>query len=125
MGDTASSAPPLSPRPLTGLSVLMDKPYSFHPGESSDLNDSAPTRAQTKIAAAHVGSASFAFKTWGFDTKMTIWTGLVGLIANLGVATVLTLVLGRFARGQDETSPATMRWPRSGRSRSGGSRPQV
>jgi SSS family solute:Na+ symporter len=54
--------------------------------------------------AAHFGSASFAFKTWGFDTKMTIWTGIVGLIANLIVATALTLVFGRLPRGRDETS---------------------
>jgi len=56
--------------------------------------------------AAHFGSASFAFKTWGFDTKMTIWTGIVGLIANLIVATALTPLLGRLPRGRDETSPA-------------------
>jgi hypothetical protein len=37
---------------------------------------------------------------------MTIWTGIVGLIANLIVATALTLVLGRLPRGHDETSPA-------------------
>jgi hypothetical protein len=36
--------------------------------------------------AAHSGSASFAFSTWGFDTKVTIWTGIVG-IAVLSLAT--------------------------------------
>jgi SSS family solute:Na+ symporter len=56
--------------------------------------------------AAHFGSASFAFKTWGFDTKMTIWTGIIGLLANLVVATALTPLLGRLPRGRDETSPA-------------------
>jgi solute:Na+ symporter, SSS family len=56
--------------------------------------------------AAHFGSASFAFKTWGFDTKMTIWTGIVGLLANLIVAAALTPLLGRLPRGQDDTSPA-------------------
>jgi len=61
--------------------------------------------------AAHSGSASFAFKTWGFDTKMTIWTGIVGLIANLIVATALTLVLGRLPRGRDETSPTDYEAP--------------
>ena len=61
--------------------------------------------------AAHFGSASFAFKTWGFDTKMTIWTGIVGLIANLIVATALTLVLGRLPRGRDETSPTDYEAP--------------
>jgi SSS family solute:Na+ symporter len=56
--------------------------------------------------SAHFGSASFAFKTWGFDTKMTIWTGIIGLLANLIVATALTPLLGRLPRGRDETSPA-------------------
>jgi SSS family solute:Na+ symporter len=56
--------------------------------------------------AAHFGSASFAFKTWGFDTKVTIWTGIVGLIANLVVATVLNPLFSRWPRGHDETSPA-------------------
>jgi solute:Na+ symporter, SSS family len=54
----------------------------------------------------HFGSASFAFSTWGLNTKMTIWTGIVGLIANLIVATVLTLLFARLPRGRDETSPA-------------------
>jgi SSS family solute:Na+ symporter len=56
--------------------------------------------------ATHFGSASFAFSTWGFNTKLTIWTGIVGLVANLIVATVLTPLLGRLPRGRDETSPA-------------------
>ncbi len=56
--------------------------------------------------AAHFGSASFAFKTWGFDTKMTIWTGIVGLLANLIVATALTPLFSRLPRGRDETIPA-------------------
>ena len=56
--------------------------------------------------AAHFGSASFAFKTWGFDTKITIWTGIVGLIANLIVATVLNPLFRRLRDGHDETTPA-------------------
>jgi SSS family solute:Na+ symporter len=55
---------------------------------------------------AHFGSASFAFSTWGFHTKMTIWTGIVGVLANLIVATALTPLLARLPRGRDETSPA-------------------
>lgn len=55
--------------------------------------------------AAHFGSASFAFSTWGFNTKMTIWTGIVGVVANLVVATALTPLLARLPRGRDETSP--------------------
>jgi SSS family solute:Na+ symporter len=56
--------------------------------------------------AAHFGSASFAFSTWGFDTKVTIWTGIIGLVANLIVATALTPLFRRLPRGRDETSPA-------------------
>jgi hypothetical protein len=55
---------------------------------------------------AHFGSASFAFSTWGFNTELTIWTGIVGLIANLIVATALTPLLALLPRGRDETSPA-------------------
>jgi SSS family solute:Na+ symporter len=55
---------------------------------------------------AHFGSASFAFKTWGFDTKMAIWTGIVGVVANLIVATVLNPLFSRLPRGHDETSLA-------------------
>jgi solute:Na+ symporter, SSS family len=55
--------------------------------------------------AAHFGSASFALSTWGFHTKVTIWTGIVGVVANLVVASVLTPVLARLPRGQDETKP--------------------
>jgi solute:Na+ symporter, SSS family len=53
----------------------------------------------------HFGSASFAFSTWGFDTKATIWTGIVGVVVNLAVATALTPLLARLPRGRDETSP--------------------
>jgi SSS family solute:Na+ symporter len=56
--------------------------------------------------AAHFGSASFAFSSWGFDTKITIWTGIVGVVANLVVAAVLTPLLRRAPRGNDETQPA-------------------
>lgn len=56
--------------------------------------------------SAHFGSASFSFATWGFNTKITIWTGIIGLAANLVVATALTPLLARLPRGRDETSPA-------------------
>ena len=56
--------------------------------------------------AAHFGSASFAFSAWGINTKVTIWTGIVGLVVNLIVATALTPLLGRLPRGRDDTSPA-------------------
>lgn len=55
--------------------------------------------------ATHFGSASFALSSWGIDTKMTIWTGIVGVVANLVVATALTPPLVWLPRGRDETSP--------------------
>jgi SSS family solute:Na+ symporter len=55
--------------------------------------------------ATHFGGASFALSTWGFHTKMTIWTGIVGLAANLVVAAVLTPLLAWLPRGRDETLP--------------------
>jgi SSS family solute:Na+ symporter len=57
------------------------------------------------LTAHHFGSASFALSTWGFHTKMTIWTGLVGVAANLVVAAVLTPLLAWLPRGRDETTP--------------------
>jgi solute:Na+ symporter, SSS family len=53
----------------------------------------------------HFGSASFAFSTWGLHTSLTIWTGIVGVVANLVVAAALTPLLNRLPRGRDETSP--------------------
>jgi hypothetical protein len=37
---------------------------------------------------------------------MTIWTGIVGLIASLIVATVLNPLFPRLPHGPDETTPA-------------------
>jgi SSS family solute:Na+ symporter len=60
----------------------------------------------TKSATAgHFGSASFALSTLGLHTKVTIWTGIVGVVANLVVAAVLTPLLSWLPRGKDETSP--------------------
>jgi hypothetical protein len=39
-----------------------------------------------------------------FDTKMTIWTGIVGFLANLIVATVLNPLFRRLPHGHDETA---------------------
>jgi SSS family solute:Na+ symporter len=55
---------------------------------------------------SHFGSASFALSTWGLNTKMTIWTGIIGVAANLVVAAVLTPLFARLPRGRDETSAA-------------------
>ncbi|MBO0834639.1 MAG: sodium:solute symporter, partial [Actinobacteria bacterium] len=56
--------------------------------------------------ANHFGGASFPLSTWGFNTKVTVWTGLVGVAANLIVASVLTPVLAWLPRGKDETRPS-------------------
>ena len=76
-------------------------PFSFATSESFD---GRPSESSTQPSG--VGSASFAFSTWGFDTKVTIWTGAVGLVVNLVVAAALTPLLGRLPRGRDQTSPA-------------------
>jgi SSS family solute:Na+ symporter len=55
--------------------------------------------------ANHFGSASFALSTWGLHTKVTIWTGIVGVAANLIVAAVLSPLLAWLPRGSDETNP--------------------
>ncbi|HEY2509047.1 MAG TPA: sodium:solute symporter, partial [Streptosporangiaceae bacterium] len=63
--------------------------------------------------ANHFGSASFALSTWGLDTKVTIWTGIVGVVANLVVAVALTPLLARLPKGTDETSPGDYAEPRA------------
>jgi len=57
------------------------------------------------LTANHFGGASFALSTWGFHTKLTIWTGLVGVAVNLIVAAVLTPLLAWLPKGRDETTP--------------------
>lgn len=58
----------------------------------------------TSPTARHFGSASFPLAIWGVHSKITIWTGIVGLAANLVVSAVLTLLLSRVPRGGDETA---------------------
>lgn len=60
----------------------------------------------TKSATSHhFASASFPLSLWGFHTKVTIWTGIAGLVANLVISGVLTPVLNRLPRGSDSTAP--------------------
>jgi solute:Na+ symporter, SSS family len=66
------------------------------------------TRSTT---ASHFGSASFALSTWGLHTKVTIWTGIIGVAANLLVASVLSPLLALLPRGAEETRPADMQPP--------------
>ena len=56
--------------------------------------------------SAHFGSASFPLSQLGIHTKMAIWTGIVGVIVNLVVATALNPLFARAPRGQDDTSPS-------------------
>lgn len=60
--------------------------------------------ATKSATAAHFGSASFALSSWGLHTKVTIWTGIVGVVANLVVAALLTPLLAWLPQGRDETS---------------------
>jgi SSS family solute:Na+ symporter len=52
---------------------------------------------------AHIGGSSYALSNFGLDTKVTVYTGALALIANLLVVAVGSLVLGRTPRGTDET----------------------
>jgi SSS family solute:Na+ symporter len=54
----------------------------------------------------HFGSSTFALSHWGLNTTAGIWTGIVGLVANVLVSAVLTPVLRRAPRGTDETNAA-------------------
>jgi solute:Na+ symporter, SSS family len=51
----------------------------------------------------HVGGSSYALSNFGFDTKVTVYTGVIALIANLLVVVIGTLVLRGAARGEDRT----------------------
>jgi solute:Na+ symporter, SSS family len=46
----------------------------------------------------HWGGAQFALSHWGFDTKVTIYTGIVAVLVNLLVAVLFTPVFGRAGR---------------------------
>jgi SSS family solute:Na+ symporter len=56
-------------------------------------------------ARPHFGGAQFALSHWGFDTKLTVYTGLIAVAVNLLVAAILTPFLrGRgVAAGDDQT----------------------
>ena len=55
----------------------------------------------------HFGGPQYALSNFGFDGKTTIYTGLVALILNIVVATVVTLLLRAAGRpyGEDQTHP--------------------
>jgi solute:Na+ symporter, SSS family len=54
---------------------------------------------------AHFGGPQFALSKFGFDTKVTIYTGFLALALNLIVAIVVSLVLRGRPRMEDRTTP--------------------
>jgi SSS family solute:Na+ symporter len=56
---------------------------------------------------AHFGGSAFPLSKFGFDTKWTIYVGLVSVAVNLLVAVLLTLILraARVPEGIDGTTP--------------------
>ncbi|PWU48966.1 sodium:solute symporter [Micromonospora globispora] len=56
---------------------------------------------------AHFGGSAFPLEKFGFDTKMTIYVGIVAVLVNLAVAALLTLILraAKVADGVDNTTP--------------------
>jgi SSS family solute:Na+ symporter len=55
----------------------------------------------------HFGGSAFPLEKFGFDTKMTIYAGLVAVVVNLLVAAIISLILRatRVADGADGTTP--------------------
>jgi len=55
----------------------------------------------------HFAGSAFPLSEFGFDTKKTIYVGIVAVLVNLAVAALLTLVLraARVADGVDATTP--------------------
>jgi SSS family solute:Na+ symporter len=56
---------------------------------------------------AHFGGPQYALSHLGFDSKVTIYTGIVALLVNIVVATVVTLIVRAAGRpyGEDSTQP--------------------
>ena len=58
------------------------------------------------IVKEHFGGSAFPLSELGFDTRTTIYAGILAIAANLVVAAVGTLLLrGRVADGEDTTRP--------------------
>jgi SSS family solute:Na+ symporter len=55
----------------------------------------------------HFGGPQYALSHFGFDTKVVIYTGIVALLVNIVVATVVTLIVRAAGRpyGEDATHP--------------------
>ncbi len=79
---------------LTGLWTLWTIPaVTYGPGGT------------TTVTKEHFGGSAFRLSELGFDTRLTIWAGVVALAANLLVSIVATLVLRamKVTDGTDET----------------------
>ncbi|MFL6096255.1 MAG: hypothetical protein ACJ71Y_12460, partial [Blastococcus sp.] len=58
------------------------------------------------VAREHFGGSSFALSKLGFDTKTTVYAGLIAVLVNLVVVVVVTAVLRamKVAEGVDGTA---------------------
>ena len=58
------------------------------------------------LPLSHFGGSLFGLSHFGLNTKLTIWTGIIGVVINIAVALILTPVFSRLPRGIDETEEA-------------------
>ena len=60
----------------------------------------------TTVVKEHFGGSAFKLSELGLDTKLTIWAGIIAIVANLLVAIVVTFVLRAMnvEDGRDETT---------------------
>ena len=59
-----------------------------------------------KTNHAHFGGSAYPLSHFGFDTSATIWVGIIGLLANLIVAAVVTVVLRAMKRAEGNDATA-------------------
>jgi solute:Na+ symporter, SSS family len=64
--------------------------------------------ANATTGKAHFGGPQYALSHLGVDTKVTVYTGIIALIINIVVATVVTLIVRATGRpyGEDGTEPS-------------------
>lgn len=58
------------------------------------------------LPLSHFGGSLFALSHFGLDTPLTMWTGIIGVLVNIAVSFVFTLLFSRLPRGIDETVEA-------------------
>ena len=63
--------------------------------------------AGARTGKAHFGGPQYALSNFGSGTKVTVYTGLIALLLNLVVSTVVTVVVRAAKRpyGDDSTEP--------------------